>query len=140
MTKKVKSWAEKREEANAKYGEVKPVTKDMMGMKKGQMMLIPSPILVEDALEAIPPGDIKDTKYLRSILAAQRHAEVTCPVTTGIFLRIVAESAHEWHEQGTPISQLPPFWRVLGENAPLRKKVSFDLAPYLAQQAAEIPS
>jgi len=132
-----KSWLEKYEECNAKGSVVKPVAKDMMGMKKGQAMLIANPKMLADVIREIPAGEVHDTTYLRSKLAEKAGAEITCPVTTGIFLRILAEAAHEDHEAGATISELTPFWRVLPEKAPLRKKVTFDLEPYLEQQALE---
>lgn len=137
MAKAKKTWSEKYYECNAKGPEVKPVAKDMMGMKKGQSILLPTPILVSEVIKEIPKGNIEDTPYLRKKLSERVGSEITCPITTGIFLRIAVEAAHEDYEAGCPMNELMPFWRILGEKAPIAKKVSFDLAPYLEQQDAE---
>lgn len=137
MAKAKKTWGEKYAEYNAKGPIVKPVVKDMMGMKKGQSMLIPTPELVSDVIKEIPKGEVKDTSYIRWKLSERVGSEISCPITTGLFLRIAVEAAHEDYEAGCPMNELMPFWRVIGEKAPLIKKVSFDLAPYLEQQDAE---
>jgi hypothetical protein len=62
---------------------------------------------------------------MRKDLAVEYGAEYTCPVTSGIFLRIVSEAAHEQIEKGTPISKVAPFWRVVDEKSALNKKLSF---------------
>lgn len=137
MAKSKKTWSEKYADANAKGHTVSQLHKDMIGMKAGQNMLIATPKMVADIVSAIPAGDVRDTRFIRQELANSVDADVTCPITTGIFLRMVVETAHEDYEAGCSINELVPFWRVMGEKAPIRKKVSFDLAPYLAQQEAE---
>lgn len=137
MAKVKKTWSEKYCECNAKGFEIKRVAKDMMGMKKGQSMLIPTPELVSEVIRKIPKGEVKDTPYLRRKLSERVGSEITCPITTGIFLRIAVEAAHEDFEAGCPMNELMPFWRVIGDKAPIIKKVSFDLTPYLEQQEAE---
>ena len=103
----------------------------MVGMKAGQQMLIATPEIVEDALRALPHGSTMDVKAFRASLADKMGAEVTCPITTGIFLRIVAELANEAHEAGTPMGKVTPFWRVMDEKTPATQKLTFDPAPYL---------
>ena len=137
MSKSTKSWNEKYDIANAKGYEIKRVNKDMMGMKAGQLMLIATPKMVADLIATIPEGEIKDTGFLRTELAKQSETDVTCPVTTGIFVRINCEASNEDYQNGANLSELVPFWRVLGEKAPIRKKLSFDLEPFLMQQSLE---
>lgn len=137
MSKSTKSWNEKYDIANAKGHEIKRVNKDMMGMKAGQLMLIATPKMVAEIIATIPEGEIKDTGFLRAELAKQSETDVTCPVTTGIFVRIICEASNEDYQNGANLSELVPFWRVLGEKAPIRKKLSFDLEPFLTQQSLE---
>ncbi|MEP4343925.1 MAG: hypothetical protein ABJ042_18155, partial [Lentilitoribacter sp.] len=80
---------------------------------------------------------IKDTSFLRAELAKQTNVDVVCPLTTGIFVRIICETSNEDVQNGASLSEVTPFWRVLGEKAPVRKKLSFDLEPYLTQQLNE---
>lgn len=137
MGKSVVSWSEKYDIANAKGHEIKSVRKDMMGMKAGQKMLIATPKMVADIIATIPHGQIKDTSFLRAELAKQTNVDVVCPLTTGIFVRIICEASNEDVQNGASLSEVTPFWRVLGEKAPVRKKLSFDLEPYLTQQLNE---
>ncbi len=52
-------------------------------------------------------------------------AEMTCPVTTGIFVRIAAEAAYEEFQQGMPIEKITPFWKVISETSPAARKLTF---------------
>ncbi|MCC5928875.1 MAG: hypothetical protein JJU28_06490 [Cyclobacteriaceae bacterium] len=52
-------------------------------------------------------------------------ADYTCPVTTGIFLRIVAEAAYEELQNGKNQEEIIPFWRVIDPKSALAKKLSF---------------
>jgi hypothetical protein len=120
---KRKTWAEK---LNIDHKPViEKADKDFAGIKAGQMMLIPIPKLVDAYIRQIPEGRDVDTETIRKDLAAEYHAEVTCPLTTGIFIRIAAEAAYEEYENGTPLNKITPFWRVISEKSPAAKKLTF---------------
>ncbi len=119
-----KSWAEKFE--SAKPPVVKRLDKNVAGMKAGQMMLIPSPKLIDDYIRSIPEGTSSDLSEMREELANQEGAETTCPITSGIFLRIVAERMWDQNEQGAAMDELTPVWRVINTKTPTFKKLSFD--------------
>ncbi len=131
-----KTWAEKME-AGGRSPRVKRIEKPFAGRKAGEKMLIATPRLVESYIRAIPEGQSVDVKTLRDDLAREAGADFTCPVSTGMFLRIVAEAAWEAHEKGTPIDALPPIWRVLDSQSPTLKKLSFDPEFLLAQRRKE---
>jgi hypothetical protein len=95
-------------------------------MTAGQMMLISSPADIDSAIRAVPKGTTIAVQALRERLARAAGADVTCPLTTGIFLRIVTEAANEAFESGTPPAALTPVWRVIDRKMPLVKKLSFD--------------
>ena len=135
---KQKSWAEKL--SGAKPHEVKPAPCDMAGMKAGEIMLIPSPLLIDAYVRAIPPGTTVDVRAMRRQLAADNGAEVTCPITTGIHLRVVAEAAHEAMMAGAAPHDVAPFWRVIDPGTPLAKKLSFDAAVIAERRARETGS
>ena len=119
---KTKSWQEKFDVA---FGpKIEKAGKSFAGINSGQMMLIPTPALVDAYIRQIPKGKLVDTKVLRKDLAAEYHAEVTCPLTTGIFLRIVAEVAFEKIKKGTAPENVTPFWRVISPDSPAAKKLS----------------
>ncbi|MGF6228172.1 hypothetical protein QFZ27_002127 [Inquilinus ginsengisoli] len=126
-----KSWTEKLDDPRPH--QVKPAPVDIAGMKTGEIMLVPTPRLIDAFIRAIPKGSGMDVPTLRRELASQHGAEVTCPITTGFHLRIVAEAAWEAHRRGTPASEITPFWRVLDGRAPTTAKLSFGDA-FLHQQ------
>ena len=105
--------------------QVKKSEKDFAGIRNGQLMLIPTPRMVDAYIRQIPRGKQVDPQTMRRDLAAENHAEVTCPLTTGIFIRIAAEAAWEQYQKGTPLRQLTPFWRVINEKSTTAKKLSF---------------
>ncbi len=121
-----KSWTEKF--ATSKPHQVKPVPINIAGMTKGEIMLVPSPRIVADAIARIPPGQSMDVKTLREKLARTYKAQVTCPITTGFLLRIVAEAALEARAKGAKLTEITPFWRVLDAQTPTTAKLSCGVA------------
>jgi hypothetical protein len=115
----------------------KPVPVNIAGRKKGQVMLIPTPQLVDQFIRKIPKGKSIDVKTLRAKLAAAHDAEVTCPITMGFHVRTVAEAAYESFNEGVPIAKLTPIWRVLDADSPTTKKLSFDSAFITEQRVIE---
>jgi hypothetical protein len=89
---------------------------------------VPSPRIVADFIARIPAGRSMDVKTLRDRLARRYRAEVTCPITTGFLLRIVAEAALEARETGAELTEITPFWRVLDAHAPTTGKLSCGVA------------
>ncbi|TAF63936.1 MAG: hypothetical protein EAZ55_12585 [Cytophagales bacterium] len=118
-----KTWAEKF--ATPKQAEVKRIEKAFADMPEGAMMLIATPQIIEDYIRQIPKGKKVNLKTLRNDLALTYNAEYTCPVTTGIFLRIVAELNYEQFQTGKPLEEIAPFWRVISAEMPLANKLSF---------------
>jgi hypothetical protein len=132
---KRKSWQEKMNvNFNAK---VETTTKRFADIPEGSRMFIATPHIVDAYVKEIPKGHFTEIKQIRKDLAAANKAEYTCPVTTGIFLRIIAEAAYEEYEKGKPISKLTPFWRALNPKSPSAKKLSFGIDFLLAQQKKE---
>ncbi len=120
---KRKTWAEKLNIDRKPV--IEKADKDFAGIRHGQMMLIPTPKIVDAYIRQIPKGIAVDTDTIRKDLAAEYHAEVTCPLTTGIFIRIAAEAAYEEYEKGKPLNTITPFWRVISEKSPAAKKLTF---------------
>ncbi|MEX0299540.1 MAG: hypothetical protein AB3N28_10745 [Kordiimonas sp.] len=119
-----KSWAENL--SSKRQYDVKPVAKDMAGMKQGQLMLITSPQIMNAFIKEIPVGESIDMKTLRSQLAAKYDAEVCCPITSGIHLRVVAEAAYEEYCKAGTTKDITPFWRAINSKSPTIKKLTFD--------------
>jgi 6-O-methylguanine DNA methyltransferase, DNA binding domain len=82
-------------------------------------MLIASPKEVERIVSAIPKGRLLTLSALRQALAKKWSADYTCPVTTGIFLSMVAESAMS--AVSTRIAV--PYHRVVRDNGALLEKL-----------------
>lgn len=83
-------------------------------------MLIPTPKLVDNLIRKIPKGKLVTVGELRRKLAAEFHADVTCPLTTGIFVRIAAEVAEEDRANGR--QRLTPYWRVIKDDGSINPK------------------
>lgn len=117
-----KTWKEKLFEGNEV--QVKPVPTNIAGMKKGQVMLIPSGKIIDDFVKTIQKGKYVPIQEMRAALAKAHKAEVTCPITTGFHVRAVCEYAYECYQQGSSLEDITPFWRVLDEKTPTLKKLS----------------
>ena len=117
----MKSWVYKRE--NCKSHQIKTLSKDIAGMSKGSKMLIANTKIFDEFINKIPRGDFVEIKELRNILAKQFDCDVTCPLTTGIFIRIVSEAAYEEYKTGKSLDDITPFWRSVDSKSNLAKKL-----------------
>lgn len=77
---------------------------------KGKM-LIATPLLVDALVRTVPGGRLATIDQIRERLARDLGADCTCPLTTGIFLRICAEAAVEDADLGR--EEITPYWRVI---------------------------
>lgn len=128
---KRKTWQEKM--ADGRQPQIEKSDKDFAGIKAGQKMLIPTPRLIDEYIRHIPTGKKIDSATMRNDLAIEHGAETTCPLTTGIFLRIVAEAAYEEFQLGKSLNKITPFWRVIDEKSTTAKKLTFGAA-FLKEQ------
>lgn len=102
-------------------------------------MLIPTPRLIDELVKKIPKGKLSTVNQLRETLADRYHADVTCPLTTGIFLNISANAAEEDLASGK--KKVTPYWRVLKDGGQLNPKFpgGCDLqASYLRKEGFEV--
>jgi hypothetical protein len=118
-----KTWTEKLQVK--KESQLIKIHKDFGGYMKGDGMYISTPQIIERYIKQLAKGRSVNTVTMRNDLAIENNAIFTCPLTTGIFLRIVAEAANEQMEQGVALKNITPFWRVIEPNSPLAKKLSF---------------
>ncbi len=123
ITKKIKNWKEKM--VSKKPHEIKIIDKDFADIPAHSKMLIATPKIIDDYVRQIPRGKTATLQTMRKDLAITYQADYTCPVTTGIFLRIVAEAAHEEFKSGVPDKKIAPFWRVVDGKSKLAQKVTF---------------
>ena len=95
---------------------VKVLEKKFADMKAGDRMYISSPEEIKSFIINIPRGTSKSLKEMRLDLANTKGADNTCPVTTGIFLRMVIEDNIENF----------PYWRIIDQNHSLVTKLNLN--------------
>ena len=66
---------------------------DFAGIKAGSMMFVGTPLIVDEYIRKIPAGSTRTIPALRNELARRNKCDATCPVSTAIFVRMVAEAA-----------------------------------------------
>jgi hypothetical protein len=138
MSSKKKSWAEKLLSGKP---HISILEKPFSGLSIGCKLLISSPLEIHQYIQTqIPAGSTLSPAQLRENLARLHQADATCPVSTGIFLRIVAENACDELEQGKSINQVCPFWRVVAPQSTTAKKLRVDSKWLEAVCAAETAS
>ena len=71
---------------------IKVLDTDFSDMKVGEKMLIATPKIIDEYINQVPKSYTVDMKTMRKDLALTHQVEVTFPVKTGIFLRIVLKS------------------------------------------------
>lgn len=130
-----KTWLEKLH--NDERPEVKRCPKDIAGMRKGQLMLLPTAEQNDDLIRTIPHGTAMTVVELRSMLAKEARAEVTCPIVTGFCMRAVAEVAAEQLAAGLAPEDVTPVWRVLDKTSPTLAKLKQGQRRLLALRRAE---
>lgn len=99
------------------------------------MMLIPTPKLVDELIRKVPKGKLATVSELRRKLASDFKADVTCPLTTGIFVRIAAEAAEEDRAQGR--NRVTPYWRVVKDDGTFNPKLPGGVAQQTRNLIAE---
>lgn len=127
-----KSWRERLAESS--QPEFRRVARDIAGMNRGDLALLPTAGMIADFIRTIPKGKAVSIAEMRQRLARKHGADVTCPVYTGYGLRTVAEAACEARANGARQNEIPPVWRVLDETAPTMKKLSADAAAWIKER------
>ena len=130
-----KTWVEKRE--NCKEHQIKTIYKTITDMPSGSLMLIPSTKIVDKFVRNIPKGTFVNFKSLRIKLANKFKCDVTCPLTSGIFMRIVSEAAYEEYMSGLRLELITPIWRAVDSNSNLAKKLECGVGFIIEQQEKE---
>jgi hypothetical protein len=130
-----KTWTEKLK------ADKKPIVKRIdfafADIPANSNMFIATPLLIDQYIRQIPKGKKVTAQTMRKDLAIDNRADFTCPVTTGIFLRIVAEAGFEKYQQTQSLKGVTPFWRVVEPNSALAKKLSFGQDFLMEQRAKE---
>ncbi len=115
-----KTWQQKFE--SKKEEQIKRLDTNFADMKAGDLMLISTPQKIADYINSIPKNENRDLSQMRIDLAKQAKADITCPVTSGIFTRIIAERSLELMAEGK--DPIAPFWKVIDPKSSMAKKLS----------------
>jgi hypothetical protein len=116
MLKTRTTWREKLER-EPKIVAIPPKMVKRFGSGK---MLIPSPLDVETLIRKVKKGKLVTQDEIRRRLGRDSKVDVTCPITTGIFVHIVAEAAEEDLREGK--KHMTPYWRVIKADGSLNEK------------------
>ena len=122
MAKPRPTWRQKLQ--STRPHEVITIDRPMPGWPAGTRMLIATPLIIDGYLRGIPEGHAASTARMREDLATKYGTDMTCALTSGIFLRIASEAALEALAAGAPKASVAPFWRMVERKSPLAKKLS----------------
>lgn len=119
--------------------EIKKVVLDKPfgGVKAGETMFVATPQIVDAYIRGIPHGKTETIPEMRDALAAAESCSGTCPMSTSIFVRMVAEAALEDIADGKTVSEVSPFWRMITSKDKMAKKLNVDPAWIDEQRALE---
>lgn len=83
-------------------------------------MFIAKPLEVDALIRMTKKGMLITVSEIRAKLARDHNTDTTCPLTTGIFVRIAAETAEEDLQNGK--KRITPYWRVVKDDGSLNEK------------------
>jgi hypothetical protein len=113
-----RSWREKMDPPNLpKVVAIPPKWQKRYGQGT---LLVPSPRDVDTLIRTVRKGDLITVSRIRQDLSAKYNSDMTCPLTTGIFVRISAEAAEEEARGGK--QRITPYWRVVKDDGSLNPK------------------
>ncbi len=115
-----KSWREKLENPVPGLPKVCDVPDKWVKTMGGRRILVPTPMMVDELVRTVPERKLITVGQIRRHLAGPFSADSTCPMTTGIFLRIISEAAEEDRQAGK--TSITPYWRVIKDDGTLNPK------------------
>lgn len=121
-----KSWKEKLGKASNLHVVAAP--ERWVGGASGKTMLIPSAWEIDAFVRQIPRGQTVSLSEIRAHFAKQHKTDITCPMTTGIFLRMLAEYAEEQRAEG--VKDITPYWRVTDDKGRILPKLQLVLGAH----------
>ncbi len=108
------------------------------GVPAGSMLFVGTPDVVASYLKKIPWGETRTIERMRREIARNHECDAMCPVSTAIFLRMVAEAAWDALASGQAVENVVPFWRVIEAGSPIAKRLRVDSAWLTHQRSSEI--
>ena len=111
----------------ARPSYVRTNEKRFADLAAGTTILIPSPTDIDALINELAPDEQIDLTTLRRRLADRHGADGSCPVMTGMNLRIVADVALDAMEAGDPPESVTPVWNAIAPDSNLAKKLGHRL-------------
>lgn len=93
--------------------------------RSGELLLLPTPLLVGEVVSAVPRGQVITLSQLRDQLAQRFNAAKTCPLMTGIFAGILAGVVAD--DLGQRRKPRWPIWRLVRDDGTLNPKWPLDV-------------
>lgn len=128
-----KSWREKRDKPQ------EPTVVKIEGKMRERFgpgrMVIATPKIIDGIVRMIPKGKLTTVSAIMDRLAADFGTDSACPITTGIFLNIVAKAAEE--ECAAGMRRISPYWRVLKTKGALNPKFPGGMEAHAAKLKKE---
>ncbi len=101
---------------------------------KGKMIIATS-MIIDGIVRKIPKGKLTTVSTIMDRLCEDFGTDSACPMTTGIFLGIVAKAAEENRAAGR--KKIAPYWRVLKSKGALNPKFPGGMDAHAAKLEAE---
>lgn len=117
---KKKTWREKRDAVHEGYPKITDIPDQWAKTAGHGKMVVLTAKLVDDFIQTIPKGKLATINLIRDKFAGDFGVDMTCPLTTGIFVWICAGAAEE--DRASGIKNVSPYWRVLKEGGKLNPK------------------
>jgi hypothetical protein len=131
--KAVKNWKLKMEKPSApEVVELPPNSPVAWG--RGTMVIV-TPKIIDTLVNSVPKGRLITIGEMRKKFARDYDTGTTCPLTTGIFLRIVAEAAEVDRQEGK--ASVTPYWRVVRDTGEMIDKFPGGIEAHAEKLKAE---
>lgn len=131
-----KTWSNRF--ASKRYPKRVTLDADFAGIPAGSTLFVGTPQILQTYIHKIPIGETRTIQRLRRDIARANHCAAMCPVSTAIFLRILAEAAWDDLHAGKGAHEITPFWRVIEPGSVIARKLRAPDAWLRNQRQAEI--
>lgn len=111
---------------------------DFAGIPAGSTLFVGTPQILQTYIRRIPNGETRSLQRLRRDIARANRCAAMCPVSTSIFLRILAEAAWDELHAGKDVHEVTPFWRVIEPGSTIARKLRATDAWLRDQRKAEV--
>lgn len=111
---------------------------DFAGIPAGSTLFVGTPQILQTYIRKIPVGETRTMQRLRRDIARANRCAAMCPVSTSIFLRILAEAAWDELHAGKGVHEITPFWRVIEPGCAIAKKLRATDAWLRTQRETEV--